>query len=397
MRRRLTRKALVALAAGGLLLLAATTAQAGWLFVLAAGVLALVVASLALARGTAKLDIVRSVPVRARLGDEITVGLRATNAGRRHSPPMRLEDHFPALEPVAVVLDPLAPREAGEVELTTRAIRRGVFDAGDVVASSGAPFGFTSKSRVVSVESRMVVVPRWVELRSFPLLEPSSFPSEALHERAVTGAGQEYMGVREYRPGDPPRHIHWRTSARTGGLAVREYEQQAQSRVALVLAGPDDGAPPDSSFEMLVSAAASIARYSLATGHPIDLLRPGSEGPEHVGDVSMAGVLDWLAGARAIDHALPPLVLDALRRIGSRGTVVLLAPTAGEAGASLEAALHRVQMAGARAMAVVARSSSWAPERRGPNEDAILRGAGGGRGYVRVVERDGELATCLAA
>ena len=131
----------------------------------------------------------------------------------------------------------------------------------------------TKSRRTIELPTSLTVVPRWVEIRSVPILEPSSFPSDVLHERARTGAGEEFIGVRDYRPGDPPRSVHWRSTARAGHLVVREFEEEVASRVALVLAGADAGTPPESAFETLVTAAASIGVYALQTGHPVDIVR----------------------------------------------------------------------------------------------------------------------------
>lgn len=53
------------------------------------------------------------------------------------------------------------------------------------------------------------------------------------HDR--TAQQQEYHGLRDYRPGDSPRWIHWRTTARLGEPMVKEFEQQSEQDVAVLL------------------------------------------------------------------------------------------------------------------------------------------------------------------
>jgi uncharacterized protein (DUF58 family) len=261
---------------------------------------------------------------------------------------------------------------------------------------TGAPFGLKMSRAVLDVESRTTVVPRWVELRSFPILEPSSFPHETLHNRARMGAGEEYMGVREYRAGDPIRNVHWKTSARANRLMVREFEEEAASRVAVVVAGLDAGEPPDSSFEAIVAAAASIARYALMTGHPVDLVYAEEGGTwERAGELDSISVLDRLAAVRPADHDLTTLTIAALARVHRRGTVVLLAPASGEAGRSLADAVATVQAGGSRAIVVAARSSSWGGG--DPEESRILEGLEAGRAVMRVLTAGRELERCLEA
>lgn len=393
-RRRLSRRAFTIAGIAGLLFLAASSAQAGWLFVLAAAVLGLVAASLVTRQNLSGAFVERSAPRRARVSDDVRVGLSVTNNGRRTLPLLRVEDSYPGFEPSVVVSNRLRRGETAHIELVKLAHRRGVFSSGIVSLRSGAPFGFATASRKLEVATDVTIVPRYVELRSFPILEPSSSPSDVLHERARTGAGQEYLGVREYRPGDPPRSVHWRSTARVGRLVVREFEEEVQTRVTLVLAGADAGTPPDSAFEVLVSAAASIATYALMTGHPVDMLRPGGDAGEveHLAGPDRFDVLDWLAAATPVDAAHAPLVIRAQSRVGRRGTVVLLTPTTGSAIEGLEEAVRAVQTAGSRAIVVAVRSGTWS----GEDEDGdALSKLSGGRAPVMTISKGEELSACL--
>ena len=383
--------------AGGLLFIAASTAQAGWLFVLAAGVLALVVASFFTRQNLGAAEIERTSARRVSVGGESGVNLRVTNSGKRSLPLMRLEDDFDAFERSVVAVDRLRKGESVRLELVKRAHRRGVFTTGEVTLRSGAPFGFTISSRSVTVPANTTVVPRYADLRSFPILEPSSSPSDVLHERARTGAGQEYIGVREYRPGDPQRAVHWRSSARLGKLVVREFAEEVQTRIGLVLAGADSGTPPDSAFEMLVSAAASIGIYALHTGHPVDAVRATPSGEvKHLADADRFGLLDWLATAEPADVPLTPAVLQALGRVGRRGTIVLLTPTIGVTAEDIPQAVRAVQNSGSRAIVVAALAGTWAQDgHQETDENTVLQALGGGRAPVMRIARGQELSSCL--
>jgi len=393
-----TRRAFIVAGAGVMLFMAASTAQAGWLFVLAAGVLGLVASSLLWRHNLGSAVIERHAPRRTCAGDPVGVNLVIANEGRRGLPLMRVEDRFGAFEPTIVTTERLRPGERARLEVVKTAYRRGVFTSGPVKLTSGAPFGFTRSTKTIEVPGETTVVPSWVELGSFPILEPSSFPADVLHERARTGAGQEYLGVREYRPGDPQRSVHWRSTARVGQLVVREFEEEVQSRVTLVLAGKDVGDPPDSAFEMLVSAAASIGIYALNTGHPVDLLRPVRDGVGHLGDPGRYDILDWLAGAEPMDVPVTPLVSQAMARVGRRGTVVLLIPTLGDAARDAQNAVRAIQAAGSRAIVVAARASSWYDDVRflDFDEGSSLAAMKTGRAAVRVISRGEGLAECLA-
>jgi uncharacterized protein (DUF58 family) len=311
---------------------------------------------------------------------------------------MRVTDEHEAFDSKVVATERLPSDATAVLEQIRIARRRGAFDGGPIILQSGAPFGFVSVKRTLQVATPIIVTPRWVELMSFPILEPSSFPSDLLHERARIGAGEEYLGVRDYRPGDSPRSVHWRSSARAGHLVVREYEEEVASRVALVLAGADYGEPPDSTFETLVSAAASIAIYALQTGHPVDLfLYDERSEVVHLANPDRYAALDQLARARPFDAALRPLSTQAVAQLGRRGTIVVLAPTAGRAGTDIEPAVRDVQSAGSRAIVVAARASTWDAGDVADEGDEALIAAGQGRAPVKFVSRGDDLRRCLGS
>lgn len=396
MKRRLTKRAFIVALVSGLLFLAGTTAQASWLFVIAAGVFGLVFGSLFMRHHLKHAEVERTLPRRTRVGDEVRVGIGVTNKGKRSLPLMRLEDSFPAFEPSAVLVERVDAGSTAHVELVKKAHRRGAFDSGEAQLTSGAPFGFLATRRRLAVASELLVVPRWVEMRTFPILEPSSFPSDVLHERARTGAGEEFIGVRDYRPGDPPRHVHWRSTARAGHLVVREFEEEVASRVCLVLSGEDTGVPPTSVFETLVSAAASIGIYALQTGHPVDLVRAAPDGGvERIAGPDRFALLDWLARAEPVDAPLTKLAAESLDRVGRRGTVVLFTPTTGASAASVPHAIKVVQSSGSRAIVIAGRSSTWLAKGERPVQDVSMDGVGGGRAAVRTISKGDDLLRCI--
>lgn len=103
------------------------------------------------------------------------------------------------------------------------------------------------------------------------------FPGSRRHHRggdasiAEVGDSQEFLQVREYRPGDPLRRIHWGRSARTGRLVVKEMGEEYFARYGLVL---DTFAAPSESvaFEAAVSVAASLARRIRTADALLDLV-----------------------------------------------------------------------------------------------------------------------------
>ena len=106
----------------------------------------------------------------------------------------------------------------------------------------------------------------------------------------MLGAGNELFGLREYRPGDSLRRIHWPSSARRGEIVVREYEPPGKTTLALLL----DPAPPTADHaDQVARIAASEAWDCIREGGLVSLWSPGLEATPPSGD--LWGVLEWLA------------------------------------------------------------------------------------------------------
>ena len=327
-----------------------TTAQAGWLFVLAAGVLGLAASGAVVSHRLGGAEISRVLPARARAGQRVKVELRVRNRTTRRLPVMRVEDAFPAFEPVAVASEAVPAGASVAAEVDRIATTRGVYDEGPVSIETASPFGLVRSKRKVAAPSRMIVHPAWTELRSFPLPEtPAASVDEAL---AVTrsGHGEVFAGVREYRPGDQRRWVHWRTTARTGRLVVREYEEPSRSPVVLVVSG----AGPGDEWEALVAAAASIGAFALTHGRSVHCAGESRFGGDLEG-VTKLQLLDWCAG---LDSPGTPAaaVAAAFRRWGRRCSFVLFGPDA----ESLEDAVRLARTRGAGVTIVSSRASGGA-------------------------------------
>lgn len=173
--------------------------------------------------------------------------------------------------------------------------RRGVVPLRTVRVTTSFPFGLFIKERTVRVRGEVVVWPR----RDRPIREPWA-GAVGRRARAATGGGDagargEFRGLREYRPGDDPRDVHWRSSARLGEPLVREYEQDTAPAVWLCL---DLRGPPGDRAEVAVEIAATLAERAVARGDRVGLVTPGAEIPPAPGRRQLERVLDALARAR---------------------------------------------------------------------------------------------------
>jgi uncharacterized protein (DUF58 family) len=127
--------------------------------------------------------------------------------------------------------------------------------------------------------------------------------------RPVVGPG-EFRRLRPYRDGDPPRAIHWKTSARRGAPYVREDETRRPSPWAVVLV-PSAASPPEA-VEEAVETAAALLRLARRSGRPAHLCVAGEVRPIAVRDGrSLSEALDALARFEPKDAGAPRPPRDA--------------------------------------------------------------------------------------
>lgn len=156
-------------------------------------------------------------------------------------------------------LPPLKPGEEQSAEISIVPRKRGVIALRDMRLCLPDPFGiFQRCKRTENEPGKLIVLPHRYRLPALDL--PGCARFQLGGEAASNSVGQsgDFTSVRDYRPGDPLRHIHWKSWAKTGKPIVKEYEDVFFPRYGLVL---DTFAPAEDAdmFEEAVSVAASFA------------------------------------------------------------------------------------------------------------------------------------------
>jgi uncharacterized protein (DUF58 family) len=251
-------------AGAALLFVVGTNVQAGWLYVIASFLIGAVLAGALLPRKMLRGIVVeRLSPPRIHQGDQAPIDLVLTNPSGRGRIGLLVEDAF--LTPVRMFLEHLPA--AGSTELTTDRIaaRRG--PAGStVMLSTSAPFGVARRRREVLVETDTLVLPKVQPLHDIAFLAPTRTSERAIHSYPRRGVGPEFMGVRQYRPGDDVRHVHWPSTARHGEVIVREMEEETTRRLAILIDASRDHGDAWTTLDACCSAAASLAMAAESHG-----------------------------------------------------------------------------------------------------------------------------------
>jgi uncharacterized protein (DUF58 family) len=261
----------------------ANQTQVGWLYVLSALAAGVWLTTWFLPRRMLRgLTLARRInglatPIELELyaGETITVELDLTNTSRTPVLQVRGEEICPlasADERTQSFFVPgLSPGADVTLKYETTCARRGWFEFPPVALSTRAPFGFFSAHRDISAPTGVLVFPEYREIKRLALFDRTP---AAQNTFTRIGAGGEFVGVREYRPGDSPRHVHWRSTARVGQLIVKEFAAETEPGLIIALdlrVSSVAGFGEDTSLELAIKIAATLARYAHQRELPVSL------------------------------------------------------------------------------------------------------------------------------
>jgi len=314
----------------GFLFLLATNLMAGWLFFLVAFLIALLaVGFLSAASAARAVRVEAAAPtVRAVEGGEVT--LPVIVEGRRGARFLRIGALVGGRRG-EIFLAAIARGERHRVMLRLPAPARGAYPLERLEIIAQGLVGMFRMRRRVDAAGEVLVRPRFQTLAALP----SGRDADGGDSLARRRRGEELVGTREYLPGDPARHIHWRSSRRHRRLIVKEFDDPVAPTAAIVVdlaAGQEREA-----LDRALRAAASLAYTSIQHGLDVAVLAVERRGP-----VQLRGgwehIWDGLARLNADGPALPeatarlrPLlpegkmavVVTAQGRGGGRGSIVV--------------------------------------------------------------------------
>jgi uncharacterized protein (DUF58 family) len=126
------------------------------------------------------------------------------------------------------------PRDQTRLSYPLRVRRRGVFRYDTVRLASSFPLGLVHNRAAARLGGEVVVFPRLGHVAPSLLAEAEHFFTQVLRMQPAV-VDDTFRGLREFRAGDNPKWIHWRSSARRNELMVREWERPASRRLVILL------------------------------------------------------------------------------------------------------------------------------------------------------------------
>ncbi|GAB3121907.1 DUF58 domain-containing protein [Glaciibacter psychrotolerans] len=241
----------------------------GWAELIVAGFVAaaLLLIALPFLMGGRSYSVDFTLPVdRVVAGGEVTGTLRVTNISKRLELPGRID--VPIGQGLTDVHVPLM--RAGAVHddfVTVPAFQRGVIDVGPITTVRTDPLGVLKREVAWADVHRLFVHPVTVSIPSTSagfVRDLEGNPTSDIVDSDIS-----FHAIREYAPGDGQRNVHWKSTAKTGKLMVRQFEESRRSRLAIALSLRADEYASDEEFEMAVSAAGSLGIRAIRDGRDV--------------------------------------------------------------------------------------------------------------------------------
>ncbi|ASN40169.1 DUF58 domain-containing protein [Arthrobacter sp. 7749] len=235
----------------------------------------------------------------------------------------------------------LGPGEQHEDLFTIPTRRRAVLSVGPVRSVRQDPFGLLRRQVRWTERYELFVHPKTTALHG----SSAGFirDLEGMTTRDLSNSDVSFHALRGYVAGDDRRHIHWKSSARTGELMVRQFEETRRSHLAIALSanlgeygdpatGPDD-------FELALSAAASIGLQAVTDQRKLAVL--AQTGP--VRTDTGRNMLDSLTRLQARTlprHDVADLVRTTIETVPGASVVFILTGATTTARQLREASMH---------------------------------------------------------
>ncbi len=288
---------LILIAMAFVLFAAASNTQSGWQYIISALLFAIVILGVIIPGMQIKgLNVLKELPVRLYAGKSSVVNITIENLSQRNkwffnlveSPVSSADSAGYSLssrlliERLVTFLVSTLSRKKDLYNFFVNTIparhfidfnydfipeKRGVYKVGLTTLSTSSPLGIATFSKTFKNEQEVVIYPKVFDIRGgwVNRIASRSMVNQLSYSYTPTSIPGITRSVREYVPGDSPRHIHWPTSARVNKLFVRDFEVEASGYIVIFLDSYDDYID-EKYFDLAVTTVSSLLNASHEKG-----------------------------------------------------------------------------------------------------------------------------------
>ncbi len=212
----------------------------------------------------------------------------------------------------------LLPDAEGKVSVKTIPRQRGYLRLAGITIFRPEPLGLCKSFHVIPNLQKILVLPKRYKIPDISLEGTRKYHSGGISMASSVGDSNEFLSLRQYRPGDPMKQIHWKSWAKTNELIIREYQDEFFVRHALILDTFQKKLYSDV-FEEAVSIAASMVCTLQTRESLLDLMFVNTEAYCFSSGRGMAGtekLMEILSCVRTCSdktiESLQPLVIQSV-------------------------------------------------------------------------------------
>ena len=187
----------------------------------------------------------------------------------------------------------IPPQSSVDKSLIFIGLKRGPLHINKVHLKTSFPFGFFVKTKILPVSVETLVFP---VIKKVVLPSPTEYSEEG--EGTIGLAGDDLYSIREYQPGDPMASVHWKSSAKTGNLRVKEFSKGGLHSYTLFLNITDPQTNVMVGQEVLenrVTETASLAYHLIRRGDEVCLKTPKTQTLSGNNEGHLEHILKYLA------------------------------------------------------------------------------------------------------
>lgn len=228
-----------------------------------------------------RLRLTRQIGSYPSAGEVVQYQVQVENVGRRPARNVIVEERkLPAdLRPSGPppLIELLQPGESASVTLKLRCLSRDVFDLNRLQGGSTFPTGLVKSGRKSRQSDRLVVYPKVTPVLELEVPHSRNHQPGGIAVASQVGESTEFLGTRDFRRGDRLRDIHWPSSARTGRLITREFQEEYFVRLAVVLDVEAPKARDERRLEQAISLTAGLTDALARKDYIVDIFAAGDD------------------------------------------------------------------------------------------------------------------------
>ena len=215
---------------------------------------------------------------------------------------------------------------------------RGYYTLDTFKLTTGFPLGLSTASRQVRLDkekasSSILIYPTPLLIQDLEIANDPSHSAMEIDNNPKVGGHDDYIGVREYRHGDNPRHIHWPSSAKRGEFVVREFQKNSNTHLNIILdlnKSANLGFGKNSTLEYAIKITASLVKYAIYNQYSFSVYGMGenpleiSAGSQSNTHETLKNALESLAWVKADgEYSYSQSIQSYISRTHRGGTMIL--------------------------------------------------------------------------